>query len=262
MGEKHTYKVKDKSTSYFYSTGVSSMSPIRIPYVSIIMPVYNCIRYVQESIESILGQTYADWEFIIIDDGSTDGTRELLNNICKDPRIKIYNQDNRGIAKSLNTCLRFASGRYIARQDADDISFPTRLAKQVAFLDSMPECGFVGTWAQWTDEDDKCIQILDYPIQDDEIQLDLLNRCCFTHGSVTMRKTALDKVGGYCEDFQLAQDYDLWLRIAERFKAANIPEVLYIYRKVKDSISCQRYAERQKYMQLAVARAYTRRKIN
>ena len=237
------------------------MSATRIPYVSVIMSVYNCVRYVQESLESIIGQTFMDWEFIIIDDGSTDGTSELLNNICKDPRISVFRQDNHGLAKSLNTCLRLASGRYIARQDADDVSFPTRLAKQVAFLDSMPEFGLVGTWAHWTDEDDTCLQILDHPAQDDEIQETLLEKCCFTHGSVVIRKSVLDNVGGYCEDFVLAQDYDLWLRIAERCKVANIPEVLYTYLKVKTGISCQRYVERLKYKQLAVARAYNRRQV-
>jgi len=223
------------------------------------MSVYNCVRYVQESIESIIGQTFTDWEFIIMDDGSTDGTRELLTKVCSDPRIKVYRQENVGLAKSLNRCQNLVKGKYIARQDADDVSFPTRIAKQVAFLDMMPEFGLVGTWAQWTAEDDTCLQILDHPIQNDEIQETLLKTCCFTHGSVTMRKSVFNEVGGYCEDFVLAQDYDLWLRIAEKSKVANIPEVLYTYRKVKSGISCQRYVERLKYKELAVARACNRR---
>jgi len=230
------------------------------PCVSVVMSVYNCAKYIQGSIESIIKQTFTDWEFVIIDDGSNDGTSMLLERFCNDPRIKVIRQDNLGLTKSLNIGLKIAQGKYIARQDADDVSFPARIAKQVDFLDSKPDFGLVGTWAEWTDENDTCLQILDYPTMDNDIQETLMKKCCFTHGSVVMRKSAVDDVGGYCEDFFLAQDYDLWLRIAEKFKVANLSEVLYKYRKVKEGISCQMYLKRQKYKQIALERAQIRRR--
>ena len=111
------------------------------PCVSVVMSVYNCAKYIQGSIESIIKQTFTDWEFVIIDDGSNDGTSMLLERFCNDPRIKVIRQDNLGLTKSLNIGLKIAQGKYIARQDADDVSFPARIAKQVDFLDSKPDFG-------------------------------------------------------------------------------------------------------------------------
>src|SRR5437867_4347597 len=117
------------------------------PSISVVLPVYNCPHYVGEAIDSILAQSYADFELIVINDGSTDETPRVLERV-RDSRVRLYAQENRGLAATLNRGIELARGRYIARQDQDDASLPERLEKQVAFLDAHPNCALVGTWAQ------------------------------------------------------------------------------------------------------------------
>ena len=128
-------------------------APASEPVISVVLPVYNCADYVAEAVQSILDQTFSNFEFLIIDDGSTDATSNVLQGF-RDPRIRSITQENHGLAFTLNRGLELSRGRYVARQDADDISLPDRLGKQVAFLEAHPACALVGTWADiWRDRE-------------------------------------------------------------------------------------------------------------
>ncbi len=201
-----------------------------MPQVSLLMSVYNGTPHLREAMESVLSQTFADLQFIVIDDASDDATPEILNEYT-DPRIvRLHNDENLGLARSLNRGLSLAQGEYIARQDADDISLPQRLERQVAYLKTHPRTGLVGTTAIWIDETGKPLQIWQQPTTNDQIQERLLCYCCVMHGSVMIRRQALAEVGGYAEDMRTAQDYDLWLRISEKWDVGILPEPLYCYR--------------------------------
>ncbi len=181
-------------------------------------------------------QTFTDFEFIIIDDGSTDRTSEILSSY-HDPRLKIFHQDNMGLTKTLNKALGMAHGKYIARMDADDIAMPERFEKQVAFLDNRPEVGVLGTNGVFRDEIEK---IETYPIllqTDLEIKQNLIKGNRFIHSSIMLRKSLLDKYGGYDERFTQAQDYALWIKLAPHTQFANLPDVLLIHREHRQTVS-------------------------
>lgn len=212
--------------------------PERLPLVSILLPVYNCETYIGEAIESLLSQTYRNFELIIIDDGSTDCTAAILNKYS-DPRIRPYQQPNKGLAFALNRAVQLAEGEYIARQDADDRSLPQRVERQVAFLEANPAVGVVGTWAEIWKEGKRTKRIHKHPANNAVLKFNLLFDNYFVHSSVMIRKTVFDKVGLYStEKERQPEDYELWSRIVrdEGFKVANIPEVLLIYREVASSI--------------------------
>lgn len=199
----------------------------KTPKVTVLMPVYNGERYLREAIDSILSQTFQDFEFLIINDGSTDSTREI---ICyyDDPRIRLLdNECNLGLTRSLNKGLKLAEGEFIARQDGDDISEPERLAKQVAFLDTQPEVALVGTFYKMIDDRGNLIGKEKKPTNYTQICWDLLFCCTFIHTSVMFRKSTIqEQIGFYNEAVIYAQDYDLWCRIARSLKVVNISEYL------------------------------------
>lgn len=198
-----------------------------MPKVTVLMAVYNGDRYLREAIESILAQTFQDFEFLIINDGSTDSTKEVLLSY-NDPRIRLVdNGHNLGLTRSLNKGLALAEGRFIARQDADDISEPERLARQVAFLETHPEVALVGTWYKEIDDRGNSIGDRELPCDSTQIRWDLLFYCPFVHSSVMFCKsTVLEQIGFYDEAFIYAQDYDLWSRIARCLLVANLNECL------------------------------------
>lgn len=208
------------------------------PYVSILLPVYNGEKYLHESIQSILAQQYAAWECIIINDGSTDRTKEIVASFA-DTRIRYYEQKNQGLGAALNRGIRLARGRYIARQDQDDRAFPQRLVKQATFLDHNPRIVLVGTWAQIWKENAKTDAIHQHPTDSVALKFYLLFDNPFVHSSVMLRKETLDSVGVYTTDpaRQPPEDYDLWSRIARSYEVANIGEVLQIYRETSISMS-------------------------
>lgn len=209
-----------------------------MPTVSIILPTYNCPQFVGQAIECMLAQTYADFELIVVDDGSTDNTPGIARQFA-DPRMRVITQANRGLAGALNRGLELSSGRYIARQDQDDVSFPERLAKQVAYLDAHPACALVGTWAQIWRENEDTGRHHAHPSDNARLKFELLMDNPFVHSSVMMRKAALDRVGGYCTDRgrQPPEDFELWSRIAREYEVSNLPEVLHAYREVPGSMS-------------------------
>jgi glycosyltransferase involved in cell wall biosynthesis len=208
------------------------------PKISVILPVYNAQSYLPESIESILNQSFEDFELIMINDGSTDDSLSIMESY-KDQRIRIINQTNAGLPISLNRAIAITKGEYLARQDADDISLPARLAKQVSYLDAHPQCALLGTWAQILVENIPTDRSLSHPHLNGDIQLKLLFFNCFVHSSVMIRKSALETTGLYPEEKEKfpPEDYDLWLRIAKHWEVANLPEVLLQYRELPNSIS-------------------------
>jgi len=208
------------------------------PQVSVILPVYNAQSYLRESIDSILAQSFKDFELIIINDGSTDASLKIIDSYT-DERITLINQENAGLPISLNRAIRVAKGQYLARQDADDVSLPDRLAEQVAYLDTHPQCALLGTWADILVETTPTDRGLNHPHLNGDIQIKLLFFNCFVHSSVMIRKIALEKSGLYPEDPDKfpPEDYDLWLRIAQYFEVANLPKPLLQYRELPSSIS-------------------------
>jgi len=203
------------------------------------MSVYNGEKYLREAIESILNQTFDDFEFLIVDDGSTDKTLEILREYAKkDSRIKvIVNQGNIGLTKSLNKAIREAKGEYIARQDADDVSMPERLEKQIEFLERNLEIGMVGTFYYEISGEGRIIRRKVMPKDNKELRRTLIRYNPFFHGSVMIKREVFSKVGLYNENFKRAQDYELWFRIANSYKLANVPEFLTKRRYIKEMIS-------------------------
>lgn len=209
-----------------------------MPKVSVILPVYNGERYLAEAIDSILGQTYRNFELIIINDGSRDGSAQRLVEF-DDPRIVYLEQENMGLAATLNRGLSLARGEFIARQDQDDISLSDRFAKQVAFLEKNPDYGMVGTWAEIFSECEAKKRYHYHPVDNLELKLHLHFRNPFVHSSMMLRKQTVHDAGCYTTDpaRQPPEDYELWSRMARHANIANIPQVLVRYREVETGMS-------------------------
>ncbi len=208
------------------------------PAVSVVLSVRNGGRDLPQALDTIFNQSFTDFELIAIDNGSTDGTKDYLDTIS-DPRVRVYHQEDQGLAAALNRGISLARGRYIARQDHDDFAAPTRISKQVAFLDSHPDYALVGTRAEIWVDDKPSGRFHDHPTDDQILRFDLLFNNPFVHSSVMMRKSALDHVGAYTTDpaRQPPEDYELWSRIARQYRVANLPERLTVYREVPGSMS-------------------------
>src|SRR5207247_10391545 len=216
------------------------------PPVSVVMPVYNSAHVVADAVESMLHQTFGDFEFIIVDDGSTGSTEEILREYAAlDGRIKLYNQGNCGLIASLNRYCRVAHGKYIARMDADDISLPARLEKQFRYLEAHSEVGVLGTWIQ--DVDSHRHPIIEWPVPADPavVRWFLFFGNCIAHPSVMMRRDLLERLGYYSPEALYVEDYDLWIRAAELTGVANIPEVLVEYRVTENSVSGRNVAKQE-----------------
>ena len=208
------------------------------PTVSVVMAVKNGGELVRESVESILQQTLQDFEFIIINDGSQDNTLTILQQFS-DARIRIYTQENQGLAPSLNRGIALASGQYIARQDHDDISRSTRLEKQVDFFKKNTQCGLLGTGAEIWNEQGTTGRYHHHPTQAGRLAFELLFNNPFVHTSWMFPRAIIQKVGDYTTDpsREPPEDYELVSRIAKIYPVANLEEQLVIYREVHNSIS-------------------------
>lgn len=200
------------------------------PRLSVLLAVLNGEAHLDEAICSVLAQTFRDFEFIIIDDGSTDGTARILERFRReDGRIRLYSQPNRGLVTSLNLGMKLAAGEYIARMDADDISLPDRFAAQVAYMDAHKEVGVCGTWVETFGSGRS--DIVRYPSDDGTIRSWLLFESAMAHSSVMLRRSTLESHGLVYDIHALhAEDYDLWVRAAHHTILANIPAVFLRYR--------------------------------
>jgi glycosyltransferase involved in cell wall biosynthesis len=222
------------------------------PLISVVMGVHNGERYLREAVNSIIQQTYEHWEFIIIDDCSSDGTAGILKSY-KDKRIRIIrNDENLGLTKSLNKGIELAKGDYIARLDADDISLPGRFEQQLKFMEADKELGATASFTYVINENSEVVGQSKQPTDSHALMLALkVNTAFGPHGSVLMRSEAVQKVGAYDPDFKRSQDYDLWLRLAQHFKLQVIPQLLYKWRSHSDSIGSKHSDEQANFVRLA-----------
>jgi len=219
-----------------------------VPLVSVIMTAYNCEKYIAESIESIFHQTFRDFELIIYHDGSTDKTwQKSLSTITKKDkafmgRVKMLSShENLGCGEGRNRAIKKASGKYIAIQDADDISFQTRLEKEVEFMEQNEDIFCVGTFADKMEADGKFIELMTYPLKThEEIYNDILVK---QHNNIIdpscmYRREDFNKLGGYDGRWKLVPDFNLWVRAAQAgCKFANLQEVLVHYRQHSNSVT-------------------------
>lgn len=209
-----------------------------MPRISVVLPVYNGAPYLKEALDSILGQTFQDFELIAINDGSKDESLEILQ-ACRDPRLVIVDQKNHGLAATLNIGIGMAKGDFIARQDQDDISRPDRFARQILFLEQNPESFAVGTWAEIIGLSGEPMGFHKHPVRAVDIRFFLNFNNPFVHSSVMFRKSVLQTLGGYSTDKlrQPPEDFELFSRLARVGNLANLPEVLHLYREVRGSMS-------------------------
>jgi glycosyltransferase involved in cell wall biosynthesis len=208
------------------------------PYVSVIMPYYNAGRFIAQAIESILAQTFTDFEVLLINDGSTDASEEILQLYSNDPRLVfVRNERNCGVAAALNTGLRVAKGVVFARMDADDLAAPQRLEKQVDYLSTHPDCILCGTDVVLIDANQRVIGTRQFPHTDHEIKRQLLRVNPFCHPTVCLPATIVRQYGlQYSAEFPRAEDYHFWLRLASYGQFVNLPEKLLQWRYSAHSI--------------------------
>lgn len=205
------------------------------------MPVHNGEAFLLEAVESILGQSFGDFELILIDDASDDRTPDLIKKL-DDPRIRVFtNAQNKGLTRNLNWAAEKAEGRYIARMDADDIAHPERLARQFAFMEKHTDHGLCGTWAKTFGTYEIPVN---FPTRHEELKCCLLFQNPIVHPTVMFRTEILRKIR-YDESLRVAQDYELWQRIARHTKIANLPQYLLHYRVHDTSTSTTRQAQQE-----------------
>jgi glycosyltransferase involved in cell wall biosynthesis len=204
------------------------------PLITVLLPIYNCEKYIFDAINSVLQQTYSIFELLIIDDCSTDNTLKIAESF-QDARINIIKKEkNSGYTNSLNLGIKFAKGKYIARMDGDDVSLPERFEKQVAFLEKNADTIVCGCWYQILGTE----QIIKKPTQHEKIKLEMLRESAIGHPTAMLRNSILqeNKIL-YDTNFEPAEDYNLWVRLLAFGKFANIDEVLFLYRNHDSQIS-------------------------
>jgi glycosyltransferase involved in cell wall biosynthesis len=206
------------------------------PQLTVLMPVYNGGPFLRSAIESILNQDFSDFDFLIIDDGSTDGSHEIAASYA-DPRIRLEsNGRNLGLIATLNRGLDLARGTYVARMDADDIAFPDRLSKQLTFMEAHPEIGLCGTWYERDSMDGT--SIMTPPEDDASIRFFLIFDTVFAHNTIMFRRKFLEDHGlRYDPDFRHAEDFEFWTRCSRHTQLANLPVVLLRYHFHADNTS-------------------------
>lgn len=203
------------------------------------MPVYNADQFLPEAIESVLDQTFHNFEFIIISDDISEKTQKILEYYRnKDNRIKIvYHDSRKGLVYSLNEGCFLSQGKYIARMDADDISYPERFEKQFEFLERHPDIGVCGTWMEHIKSEGSLIQKPKTPISHNLIEWNLFFGNPMDHPTIMMRKNAIENYGYYNIEGEFAEDYDLWARLIFHTKFANLPQYLFKYRFHDNNVS-------------------------
>lgn len=240
------------------------MSTNITPEISVVMSVYNGEIFLKEAIESILSQSFTNFEFIIINDGSKDATERVIQEYAQqDNRIKIISRENRGLVASLNEGVNIARSELIARMDADDIALPDRLNIQYKFMRDNHNVVCVGADPIIIDEDGEELTRLTTPSDNNKIQQQLLSgHCPLEHPSVMFRRSVALSVGGYRKAFETAEDYDLWLRMGELGELANIQLPLLKYRYLNTSISAKNQKQQALMTRKACEEAWKRRGVN
>lgn len=229
------------------------------PAITVLVPVYNAREFIARAIQSILHQTFTDFELLLIDDASTDDSVEVMRSVAgTDPRARLVLRPHEGYTKVLNFGLAVARGEFVARMDADDIARPNRLAEQVAYLKSHTRCAVVGGHVRCFTRENEPGEVTYYPLTDAEIRRLLPTRSCFAHPATMIRKSALPAGEPYRPPLEPAEDYDLWLRLSERHDLANIDRVVLDYRIHDKQVSFTRL-ERQIVLTAAIAELGRRR---
>ncbi len=235
------------------------------PRVSIAMTVYNAGRYFEPAVRSLLDQTYGDFELVIVNDGSTDGSGGLADTWAqRDTRVRVIHQDNGGIAAAANRACAACEGEFLARMDSDDVALPNRLERQVAFLDdpANAEVVAVGGSVIFIDSEGRELTTIHNPTDDASIQAALLKgHCSIWQTGVMMRMDAKRQVGDYNPEVSSAEDHDLWLRLGEVGRLANVPEPLMQYRLHASSVSERKGDEQRRRCRMACEAAWKRRGI-
>jgi len=235
--------------------------------VSVVIPTYNKAQYLKEAIESVLNQTYKNIEIIVIDDGSTDESREVVNSFTPsilNTKYRILNpiiyfwQENKGAAMARNTGIKKAKGKYIAFLDSDDLWLREKLEKQVSFMEENPETGLLGTGCYEITNKGKIIGQKIFPIKNKDLQKDLIKYNPFIQSSVVVKREVFSKVGLYNKGFRESEDYELWLRIGQNYKIGNLPEPLVRKRYYKKGLSPTK-DKKQLYFVLRAKKAAIRR---
>jgi hypothetical protein len=229
------------------------------PRVSVVIPVFNGERFVAEAVESVLAQSFRDLELIVVDDGSTDRTREIVARLIRDePRARLLvNEGNLGLSHTSNRAWREARAPYVARLDADDVALPDRLSRQVPFLDDHPRVAAVGGAAIRIGTSGAPGAIMRFPTRNRGIRATLDRRSCIAHSAALIRRAALDQVGGYRLD--VGGDFDLWLRLAEEWELANLSEPVVLYREHPDQVTLTKFRQQTIATLAASASARARR---
>ena len=218
-----------------------------MPETTVLIPAYNCGKYVKETLDSVLKQKYRDYEILIIDDGSTDDTVQVIEDY-KSKKIRyLKNTENAGIVETLNKGLKMANGEFIARMDADDVMLGNRLENQVSFLKQNAAYGMVGGWYNIMNENGYLLNTSRTHQDPDFLRLGLIFRNQFAHPAITMRTSVAEKLK-YDPEFQYCEDHDLWIRFSEVCKVTNLPEIYLSYRWYSGN-SCNR---KQKELKTAV----------
>jgi glycosyltransferase involved in cell wall biosynthesis len=227
------------------------------------MPVYNAERYLAKAVESILEQTWTDFEFIIINDGSTDSSLQILQQFAEmDRRIRLISRENRGLVATLNEGIELARAPWVARMDADDIALTQRFEAQLHFLSHNPDHVVVGSWVETMNEQGQPISVIQSPTLHSEIDnKHLSGHTSICHPSAVIKRSALLRIHGYDPKMEGAEDLDVWLQLAEFGKLANVPSTLFRYRLHSSSISGSKQSLQKKLMRLSCQRAWARRKI-
>jgi len=207
------------------------------------MGVHNGAAHVRQAIDSVLAQTEADLELIVVDDGSTDATPQIVA-ASPDVRLRVARRPHEGLTRALNHALALARAPIVARLDADDVALPERLARQLAFLDAHPEIGVLGSAAREINGHGRDVGIVRPPLDDRTLRRVLIRRNPMVHSSITMRRTLVEAVGGYDASFAVAQDYDLWMRLAAVTRLANLAEPLVVRRLLPGRVSVVRDRDR------------------
>lgn len=243
---------------------LTSEKPEHRPKASVLLPVFNAELYLEAAIHSVLCQTFTDFECLLLDDGSTDRSAKILANFAKaDPRCKVYSWPNQGLVRTLNRGIELAASDILFRMDADDISRPNRFEKQFEYLAAHPECVALGSGVLLIDESGSPIREFVDVFNHAEIDATFLRGIGggITHPAVAIRKQALQKINGYRLGFAHAEDVDLFLRLAEVGRLANLPEVLLDYRQHSTSIGYRYTMEQRTAAMKAAAEARIRRGI-
>jgi glycosyltransferase involved in cell wall biosynthesis len=236
-----------------------------MPEVSVILAAYNAEKYLVEAVQSILDQTFRDFELLLFDDGSKDSTPQIVKDLAaKDPRVVPISRPNKGLTPTLNEGIARATGTFLARMDADDVALPQRFEQQVKYLREHPECVCVGSRVTTIDPLGSPLKDTDHKLTHEEIDADLLKGIGWSivHPVAMMRADAVRKVGGYREQFKTSQDLDLFLRLGEVGRLANLPAPLLKYRQHFESVANTKADEQWRVKTIIVGDAYDRRGLN